>query len=136
MEVSVVAIESVNPELIIQKKGLKTEIHGVFLRCFDDRLHLLLMDWSYVDITTLNAPAGVSVWDKSNDLDIRQVIGFYPDMIRRKEFNFRATAYDKDDDSSYTKNYKIIVYDPNWETGKNNFKNLLTRVAPNDSNSN
>jgi hypothetical protein len=79
----------------------------------------------------------IADWNKADDTNTRQVVGFYPDVNRYKEFNLVATAHSPFGSTVIdTKNYKIVIFDPNWDNGKNQLRLFLNKIKNNDSNSN
>lgn len=123
--------------LIIGSSGLSAVVSGNTGFHFDDKLHLLTKNYTYQFLSNLTGERGKSVWNKADDTNTRQVVGFYPDVNRYKEFNLVATAHSPFGSTVIdTKNYKIVIFDPNWDNGKNKLRLFLDKIKNNDSNSN
>ena len=123
--------------LIISSSGLGAVVSGNTGFHFDDKLHLLTKNYTYQFLSNLTGERGKSVWNKADDTNTIQVVGFYPDVNRYKEFNLVATAHSPFGDTVIdTKNYKIVIFDPNWDNGKNQLRLFLDKIKNNDSNRN
>lgn len=133
--ISVEFVGDAPDDVVINQSTTSLSISGNTGYHFDDKLNVLTDDYTYQFFSTLSGEIGKSVWDKANHLTTRQVVGFYPDPNRYKEFNLIATARYLGQVVD-TKNYKIVIFDPNWDGGKTQLKTFLEKIKNNDSNSN
>lgn len=114
-----------NPSTILLTNGSVGAIAGHYGAQFNDTIKVMKADYSHDIFDTLNSePKGVSVWDKLNVKEYSEIIGFIPDPTRDKWYHYDVKAY-RNNIIVSTMTYIIRLHDPDWETGKIRFKEVV-----------
>lgn len=97
-------------------------IAGHYGPVFNDTVQYEKEDRSIVTINTMTTePIGVGVWEKLASGDMWEMVAFYPDTTRYRQFTYTATAGDIVGGVQTVRStlvYQIDLSDQNWTPGK------------------